>query len=74
VVVEIFKSSDEGIDTLAQQLQERMLDVALISMVSEASGELVGDAEPLVELTNEQEATFIAEVPTAKVSLKFAAS
>ena len=43
-------------------------------MVIEASDELVGDAEPLIELADEQEAAFVAEVPTAKVSLKFAAS
>ena len=47
MVVEIFKPSDEAVDTLAK-LWEGVLHIALISMISEASDELVGDAEPLV--------------------------
>ena len=55
-----------------KQLWERVLHIALISMVCEALDELVGDAEPLVKLADEQEAAFITEVSATEVSLKFA--
>ena len=74
MVVEIFIARYKAVDALAKQLWERMLHIALISMIGEAVRKAIGDAQALVELADEQQSPFVAEMAAAEISLKFTAS
>jgi hypothetical protein len=67
VIIQIFVSQSQTIDSLGHQLLHRVLDQIRIPIISETSGKLVEDPDALLDLPKEQTTAITADRSTVEL-------
>ena len=72
MVIEILVPQGQPLQALGQKLGERMLDEAGIARVAKTRGQGAGDAQPVIDLAEQQHAAIAGEVAGGKIGAHFA--
>jgi hypothetical protein len=67
VVIEVAVAQRDGTDPLEEQLFQGVIDEASIVMIDKAAGQAGGQAQALIDLAQEQNATVCGEGATRKI-------
>ncbi len=68
MVVEVLVAQGQALDPLGEQVFERVIGVAGIAPVGEGLGERARQAQPAIQLAQEQRATVAGEATAGKIS------
>ena len=67
MVIEIFITQRQPVEPLGQQLGQRMIDEAGVARVVETGGQRAGQAQAVIDLTEQEHAAVAGEVAPGKI-------